>query len=114
VFKPSISSISRFKLQSAAHSEEQTFTVATKTTNGVDDLVFSFGDQVSHAGEFVFQNAVEGKLNHNWSWPISRVQSILNLDGDITMSISGDQAIMMISVDSGMAKYDYLLPAQTK
>jgi hypothetical protein len=29
------------------------------------------------------------------------------------MSIS-DQGAMMISVDSGMAKYDYILPAQSK
>jgi len=29
------------------------------------------------------------------------------------MSIS-DQGAMMISVDSGMVKYDYILPAQSK
>lgn len=114
VFKPSLSAIQRFKLQSAAHSEEPTFNVITNNTNGVEDLIFSFGDLNAHAGEFVFQNSVNGKLNHKWSWPISRVQSILNLNGDITMSISGDQAIMMITVDSGMAKYDYLIPAQSK
>jgi len=37
----------------------------------------------------------------------------LNLDGDLTMSIS-DQGAMMITVDSGMTKYDYILPAQSK
>ena len=112
-FTPSIASIARMKLMSAAHSEETTFNVTTKETGGVNDLVFSFGDASTHAGEFVFQNAVEGKLQHTWSWPVTQVQAILNLSGNITMSIS-DQGAMMISVDSGMAKYDYILPAQSK
>ena len=108
-FSPSVASIARMKLMSAAHSEEPTFNVTTKDNN----LVFSFGDASTHAGEFVFQHGVEGSLQHTWSWPVAQVQSILNLDGDITMSIS-DQGAMMISVDSGMVKYDYILPAQSK
>jgi hypothetical protein len=76
-------------------------------------LIFSFGDQSTHAGKFVFQNAVSGKLSHTWSWPVEQVQKILGLSGDITMSIS-DQGAMMITVDSGMTKYDYILPAQSK
>ena len=70
-------------------------------------------DRATHAGSFVFQNAVEGTLGHTWSWPVAQVQSILNLNGELTMSIS-DQGAMQISVDSGMAKYDYILPAQSK
>jgi len=108
-FQPSMASIQRMKLMSAAHSEEPNFNVSTKD----GDLVFSFGDLSTHAGEFVFEAGVEGKLSHTWSWPVSAVQSVLNLDGDVTMSIS-DQGAMMISVDSGLAKYDYILPAQSK
>jgi len=108
-FEPSMASIARMKLMAAAHSEEPTFNV--KTVDG--NLVFSFGDASTHAGEFVFQHDVEGKLQHTWSWPVAQVQSILNLDGEATMSIS-DQGAMKISVDSGMAKYDYILPAQSK
>jgi len=108
-FKPSMASIARMKLMSAAHTEEPTFNV--KTTDG--NLVFSFGDASTHAGEFVFQHGVEGTLAHTWSWPVAQVQAILGLDGDVTMSIS-DQGAMMISVDSGMVKYDYILPAQSK
>jgi len=106
---PSMASIARMKLMSAAHSEEPTFNV--KTTDG--NLVFSFGDASTHAGEFVFQHGVEGSLQHQWSWPVAQVQAILNLDGDVTMSIS-DQGAMKISVNSGMATYDYILPAQSK
>jgi len=106
---PSVASIARMKLQSAAHSEEPVFNVKTKDGN----LVFSFGDASTHAGEFDFQKDVEGSLQHTWSWPVSQVQAILSLDGDKTMQIS-DKGAMKISVDSGMAKYDYILPAQSK
>jgi len=101
------------KLMSAAHAEEPNFNVSTESTGDATDLVFSFGDVSTHAGKFVFQNAVSGTLSHTWSWPVSAVQSILGLSGDITISIS-DQGAMMISVDSGLAKYDYILPAQSK
>ena len=106
---PTQASIARMKLMSAAHSEEPTFNV--RTTDG--NLVFSFGDASTHAGEFVFQHGVEGTLAHTWSWPVAQVQAILNLDGDATMSIS-DQGAMKISLNSGMATYDYILPAQSK
>ena len=108
-FEPSMASIARMKLQSAAHAEEPTFNVTTTDGN----LVFSFGDASTHAGSFIFQHAVEGELSHTWSCPVAQVQSILNLDGNITMSIS-NQGAMMITVDSGLAKYDYILPAQSK
>jgi hypothetical protein len=108
-FEPSMASIARMKLQSAAHAEEPTFNVTTTDGN----LVFSFGDASTHAGEFVFQHGVENTLAHTWSWPVAQVQAILGLDGDATMSIS-DQGAMMITVDSGMVKYDYILPAQSK
>ena len=108
-FQPSMAAIARMKLMSAAHSEEPVFNVKTKDSN----LVFSFGDASTHAGEFVFQHDVTGTLTHTWSWPVAQVQSILNLDGEATMSIS-DQGAMQISIDSGLAKYDYILPAQSK
>ena len=108
-FQPSMAAIGRLKLQSAAHNEEPTFNVSTKDS----DLVFSFGDASAHAGSFVFEAGVDGALSHTWSWPVAQVQAILNLDGDLTMSIS-DQGAMKISVDSGMIQYDYILPAQSK
>jgi hypothetical protein len=106
---PSMASITRMKLQSAAHSEETTFTVKTQDGN----LVFAFGDASQHAGSFVFQHDVGSELKHAWSWPVAQVQAILNLDGKVTMKIS-DQGAMALSVDSGMGQYDYILPAQTK
>lgn len=108
-FEPSMSAIGRLKLQAAAHSEETVFQVRTEDSN----LVFFFGDASTHAGSFVFQPNVVGKLKHTWAWPVSQVQSILNLSGTITMKIS-DAGAMQITVDSGVTEYNYILPAQSK
>lgn len=108
-FKPSVASIQRLKLQADAHSEETVFQVRTENNN----LVVLFGDASSHAGSFVFQSDVGGKLKHTWSWPVNQVRSILNLDGDITVKIA-DAGAMQITVDSGIAEYNYILPAQSK
>ena len=69
-FSPSMASIARMKLMSAAHSEEPTFNVSTKDSS----LTFSFGDASTHAGEFVFQHDIEGTLQHTWSWPVAQVK----------------------------------------
>lgn len=106
---PSAANIQRLRFQASANSEETTF--IAKTENG--DLKFYFGDHSSHAGNFVFQSGVSGKLTKNWAWPVNVVISILSLPGNKTFKIS-DDGVAMITVDSGIAKYDYLLPAQTK
>lgn len=111
-FTPSENSIRRMKLMSSAHSEETIFTVKTVENAGIVDLVFYFGDPSTHAGNFVFQTDVTGELKASRSWPVSQVQAILRLPGDLKMSLS-DQA-MKITVDSGLAVYDFILPPQVK
>lgn len=108
-FTPTQASIMRLKFQSQAHSEETVF--KTKVENG--DLKFYFGDAASHAGNFVFQHGVEGNLKHEWSWPIQTFISIMNLSGDKVIQFSDDGAAQ-ITVDSGLAVYQYILPANTK
>jgi hypothetical protein len=75
--------------------------------------VFSFGDASTHAGSFIFQAGVDGKLRQVWSWPVVQVMSILALAGDKTIRIA-DAGAMQITVDSGLAEYNYILPAQSK
>lgn len=108
-FEPSVAGILRLKKQSQANSEEKTFT--TKVENG--DLKIYFGDPSTHSGNFVFHSGIAGSLNKAWHWPVTQVLSILNLPGDKTFRIS-DQGAAEITVDSGLALYQYLLPAQTK
>jgi len=108
-FEPAVASIQKLKYQAAAHTEEKTFQV--KTENG--NLVFYFGDANTHAGSFIFQSGVTGKLKQMWAWPVNAVQAILALSGDKTMRIA-DAGALQITVDSGIAVYNYILPAQSK
>lgn len=106
---PSAASIQKLKFQASANSEETTFVAKTDKT----DLKFYFGDHSSHAGDFVFQSGVSGTLSKAWHWPVAVVISILSLPGDKTFKIS-DEGAAMITVDSGISQYNYILPAQTK
>jgi hypothetical protein len=108
-FEPTVANIQRLKFQASANTEEANFTA--KTNNG--NLELSFGDHSSHAGNFVFQTGVTGTLNKNWSWPVNAVLSILNLAGDKSFKIS-DEGAAQITVNSGLATYNYILPAQSK
>jgi len=105
---PTVQSIQKLKFQAQAHSDATTF--SSKTENG--ELKFFFGDQASHAGSFTFATT-SGTLSKQLNWPVSVVNSILSLPGDKTFKIS-DEGVAEITVDSGLAVYHYMLPAQTK
>lgn len=108
-FAPSVASIQRLKMQAQANSDEVTFD--TKVESG--NLVLYFGDHSTHAGNFVFVHGVTGNLTHAWSWPIKMIIAILDLQGDKIFKIS-DEGAAMITVDTGLAVYNYIIPAQTK
>ena len=108
-FTPSVNNIQRLKFMASANAEELNFTAKTEGT----DLKLFFGDHSSHAGDFVFQAGVTGTLTKAWAWPVAAVSSILSLSGDKTFRISAEGAAQ-ITVDSGLATYDYILPAQSK
>jgi hypothetical protein len=108
-FIPSPESIKRLKLQSVANSEQKNFQVKTDGTN----LVITFGNASTHVGSFVFATDITGSLSHTWEWPVDQTMSILNLDGEKHVYIS-DNGAMKIEVDSGLVKYEYILPAATK
>lgn len=105
-FEPSPIAISRLALQSQVHSDTNVFQVQTDNQG---NLIVLFGN-ADHAGTFVFESDIQGSLKHTWSWPITPVQKILNLTGDKTIRIS-DAGAMQITVDSGVAVYEYILPA---
>ena len=108
-FEPTVAAIQRLKMQASANAEEPTFQAKTDGT----DLKFIFGDHSTHSGNFVFQSNAGGQLKRQWSWPIKTVISILDLTGDKTFKIS-DEGVAEITVDSGIAVYNYKLPAQSK
>ena len=108
-FEPMVAGIQRLKMQASANSEELNFKAKTDGT----DLKFFFGDHSTHAGEFVFQAGISGALKHAWSWPVKQFISIMDLTGDKIVRISDDGAAQ-ITVNSGIAEYNYILPAQQK
>ncbi len=107
--EPSVASVQRFNFQAGAHNEHPTF--LAKTDNG--NLKFMFGDASTHAGEFVFAMGVSGKLDRGWTWPVLPILSILKIAdvNNTKMSLSNEGAIQ-ITLDSGLATYKYIIPAQ--
>ena len=108
-FEPTVAGIQRLKKQASANSEEEHFTMST--VNG--DLKINFGDPSTHSGNFVFQTGVTGTLSKTWNWPVKVFLAIMDLPGDKTIKIA-DAGATEITVDSGMATYRYLLPANAK
>ena len=72
-----------------------------------------FGCRLAIIGEFIFATGITGQLKNEWAWPVQQTLAILSLDGDKVMKFS-DQGAMQINVDSGLATYEYILPAQSK
>lgn len=107
---PSLASVQRFAFQAAANNEHTT--CLAKTDNG--NLKFIFGDVASHGGEFIFATNVTGTLNKSWAWPVTPVLSILKAAdvNNCKMSLSNEGALQ-ITLDSGLAVYKYIIPAQT-
>jgi hypothetical protein len=107
--EPSVQAIQRFQFQAAANNEHTTFLAKTDGNK----LKFTFGDQSSHGGEFIFATDVVGNLNKGWTWPVTSVLSILKIADANNAKISfSNEGAMQITLDSGIATYKYIIPAQ--
>jgi hypothetical protein len=106
---PTVQAVQRFNFQAGANNEHTTF--LAKTDGG--NLKFVFGDQSTHGGEFIFATGVSGNLNKAWTWPVASVLAILKIAdaNNATVSFSNEGA-MQITLDSGLATYRYIIPAQ--
>ena len=107
-FHPTPAEQQRLKYQSSAHPNEKHINFIIE--NG--DIRGAIGDSSSHYGNFIFHSGVDKKARANILIPIVILNSILALDGDKTICM-GDHG-MMISIDSGLATYNYVLPSQNK
>ena len=106
--EPTVSAIQRFQFQAGANTEHTSFLAKTDG----DKLTFTFGDLSSHGGEFVFATGVTGKLTKAQTWPVTQVLSILKIADANNAKISfSDQGAMQITLDSGIATYKYIIPA---
>jgi hypothetical protein len=106
---PSLAGVQRFNFQAGANSEHPTFLAKTEDGN----LKFIFGDAGSHGGEFVFATDTIGTLDRGWTWPVASILAILKIAdvNNTKMSLSNEGAIQ-IELDSGLATYKYIIPAQ--
>ena len=106
---PTVQAIQRFNFQAGANNEHVTF--LAKTDGG--NLKFVFGDQSTHGGEFIFATGVTGNLNKAWTWPVNSVLSILKIADANNAKVSfSNEGAMQIELDSGLATYKYIIPAQ--
>lgn len=108
-FDPAVESINRLKRQAQANSEVDSFKLKIENS----DIKIYFGDPATHNGSFVFQSNVTGTLSNILKFPVNLVIQVLNMAGDKTMRIS-ERGILEITIDSGIATYRYLIPAQGK
>ena len=107
--EPTVNAVQRFSFQAGANNEHPTFLAKTESGN----LKFIFGDASTHGGEFIFAQNVAGKLDRGWTWPVAQILSILKIAdvNNTKMSLSNEGAIQ-ITLDSGLATYKYIVPAQ--
>jgi len=79
------------------------------------NLVITIGSQTGNfAGKRVFATGITGDYKGSHQWPLSKVLTILNLGMSGTCSMSASSiGALQISVDSGIGKYDFILPALT-
>jgi hypothetical protein len=105
---PTVSAVQRFQFQAGANTEHTTFLAKTDSGN----LKFTFGDVSSHGGEFIFATGVTGNLNKGWTWPVASVLAILKIaDANNAMVSFSNEGAMQITLDSGVATYKYIIPA---
>jgi hypothetical protein len=107
-FVPTVSAQQRLKYQTSAHPEEKAVTF--RIENG--EVRAMIGDGSSHNGSFVFHTGVDKKVKETIIVPVLIVNSVLTLSGDKTIQMGGPG--MMISVNSGIANYDYIIPMLSK
>jgi len=89
---------------------EANFSPVTDGTN----LSFNIGDGVTDRTKISINNDIDGSITGDWRWPLDIVLRILKLSdsGNCVMSFN-NQGLLQIVVDSGLAKYTYLLPAKS-
>lgn len=107
-FVSSLSSQQRLKYQTSAHPDEKNVTFEIE--NG--KITAYLGDVSSHSGSFVFHDGLAKNEKHRIIAPVNYVNSVFNLTGD-KMVYMGPLG-MMISIDSGLVQYNYIIPGLSK
>jgi len=106
-FEPTVSNITELSwMASSLSTSGSTF---TPKTNG-NILSFCLGDGSSDSAEVVINKEITGSLNTERQWPIDIVLKILNLGKNGICSVSFNDKLMQIKINSGLGEYTYLIP----
>jgi hypothetical protein len=110
---PSSSNVAEFASFAQLLSGENLFMVDTDK----DNLRFHLGnpDGTDHSATLVFADNIEGSIKSGLYWPTSQVLSILKLaiTGPTEMQFSARGA-MMITANTELASWQYILPARKR
>lgn len=112
-FEPKKTKVSEMSAKAGIYSGlEPTFTVKTEN----NDLVFVFGSDSSgsHFGRMVFASGVTGTVKEGYAWPIDKFLAILKLGMSGECRVHFCQVACMITIDSGIGVYNYILPGHTR
>lgn len=108
-FKPTKTAIDMLGVQ-AILGEEDFFGVKIEDKT----LYLTLGDQGAEA-IVEFANNVEGELTRPWVWGVAPVLSILKFSENAECSMSFlDKGALQISLKTGLAEYNYIMPAKAR
>lgn len=109
VITPTSQAISSLAVQAGMGVEEY---FGVKTEDNV--LYLTFGDTSSQA-IVEFAHDVEGEITRSWIWGVGPVLNILKMSdsADCTMSFL-DKGALQITLETGLAKYNYIMPAKAR
>lgn len=113
VFEPTKTKVSEMSAKSSIYSSiEPTFTI--KIENNC--LIFVFGSDLggSHFGQMIFANNVSGNITEGYAWPIDKFLSILKLGMSAECRVHFNRVACMITIDSGISVYNYILPGHRR
>lgn len=87
-------------------------TFGVKTEDG--NLFIVLGDPSMQAS-FLFAKNVKGKMANPWTWDLSKVLNILKLSSNAECSMHFlDKGLLQITLNTGQAEYNYILPAKSR
>ena len=87
-------------------------TFGVKTENG--DLFVVLGDPALQSS-FLFAKDVKGEMTNPWTWDLGKVLSILKLSSNAECSMHFlDKGLLQITLNTGQAEYNYILPAKAR
>ncbi len=109
VINPTSQAVSSLAVQAGMGVEEY---FGVKTEDNI--LYLTFGDTSSQA-IVEFAHNVEGEITRSWIWGVQPVLNILKMSdsADCTMSFL-DKGALQITLDTGLAKYNYIMPAKAR